>query len=351
MANRLSRSVRKVSEDRAILAALIAALGSSLVAGTMPELLKLIPGKNKTLAALLVIGFVILAASWISLHGRTGVGVAIFLKPTPSSTWSDSRLLRHAADARSRHISFFYVNVDELHSGLNMDERAGLTQRVIEARLKEEDPKGASHISFYLTCSLPNAYRLGQQTFNSTHGAQLRILEFKEISVHQVSNVGPHQPLPPLLLEGTPAGPQITQSTYPQLAHMVRCTPTNLTASTAPTVNRYALIVNLTTNPTMISAATAAASGVAPGRYTVGADDVCSSALVIESCVSPFPNDRSAYNELLKKITQDWALYLSTQATDPQSPPEGRLFIQAPSSLAFSLGALLPPDTKVIDYN
>ncbi|MFJ5179300.1 hypothetical protein ACIP68_36310 [Streptomyces griseoviridis] len=339
-----------MSEDRAILAALIAALGSSLVAGTMPELLKLIPGKNKTLAALLAVGVVILAFSWISLHGRTGVGVAVFLKPTPASTWSDSRLLRHAADAKGRHISFFYVNVDELHSGLNMDERANLTQRVIEARLKEEDPKGSSHISFYLTCSLANAYRLGQQTFNGAHGAQLRILEFKEISVHQVANAGPNQPLPPLLLELTPSGAQTTQSTYPQFAQTVRCTPTSLTTSTAPTVNRHALIINLTNNPAMIPAATAAASGVTAGRYAIGVDDVCSSALVIESSVSPFPDDKSAYNELLKKITQDWSLYLSTQATNHPSPPEGRLFIQAPSSLAFSLGALLPPDTKVIDY-
>ncbi|MFF4882643.1 hypothetical protein ACFY2D_07440 [Streptomyces nigra] len=339
-----------MSEDRAVLAALIAALGSSLVAGTMPELLKLIPGKNKTLAILLAVGFAILAASWISLHGRTGVGVAVFLKPTPASTWSDSRLLRHAADAKNRHISFFYVNVDELHSGLTMDERAGLTQRVIEARLKEEDPKESSHISFYLTCSLANAYRLGQQTFNGAHGAQLRILEFKEISVHQVTNTGPHQPLPPLVLEGTPTGPQTTQSTYPQLAQMVRRTPTNLTTAT-PAVNRHALILNLTSNPMMIAEATAAASGTIPGRYVVGPNDVCSSALVIESTVSPFPNDRSAYNELLKKIAQDWSLYLSTQAANHQSSPEGRLFIQAPSSLAFSLGALLPSSTKVVDYN
>ncbi|WP_151481455.1 hypothetical protein [Streptomyces albicerus] len=340
-----------MSEDRAVSAALIAALGSSLVAGTMPELLKLIPGENKTLAVLLAVGFVILAISWISLHGRTGVGVAVFLKPTPASTWSDSRLLRHAADAKNRHISFFYVNVDELHSGLTMDERAELTQRVIEARLKEEDPKESSHISFYLTCSLANAYRLGQQTFNGAHGAQLRILEFKEISVHQVTNTGSHQPLPPLVLEGTPTGPQTTQSTYPQLAQMIQCTPTNLTTTIAPTVNRHALILNLTNNPTMITEATSAASGTTPSRYTVGPNDVCSSALVIESTVSPFPNDRSAYNELLKKIAQDWSLYLSTQAANHQSSPEGRLFIQAPSSLTFSLGALLPPSTKVIDYN
>ncbi len=350
MANRLSRSVRKVSEDRAVLAALIAALGSSLVAGTMPELLKLIPGKNKTLAILLVVGVAILAASWVSLHGRTGVGVAVFLKPTPTSNWSDSRLLRHAADAKNRHISFFYVNVDELHSGLSMDERAGLTQRVIEARLKEEDPKESSHISFYLTCSLANAYRLGQQTFNGTRGAQLKILEFKEISVHQVSNVGTHQPLPPLVLEGTPVGPQTTQSTYPQLAQAVRFTPTHL-AVPAPGVNRHALILNLVNNPLMVAEATAAATGTTPGRYAVGTDDACSSALVIESVVSPFPNDRAAYNELLKKIADDWHLYLSTQAANRQLPSEGRLFIQAPSSLAFSLGALLPPSTKVIDYN
>lgn len=349
MANRLSRSVRKVNEDRAVLAALIAALGSSLVAGTMPELLKLIPGKSATLSILLGVGFFILAASWISLHGRSGVGVAVFLKPTPTSTWSDSRLLRHAAETKSRHTSFFYVNVDELHSGLTIDERAGLTQRVIEARLKEEDSKGSSHISFYLTCSLGNAYRLAQQTFNGTQGAQLRVLEFREISVHQVSNMGSNHPLPPLMLEGTPNGPQTTQSTYPQLAQLIRCTPTNL-LTPPQAANRHALIVNLTGNSTMITEATAAASGTTPGRYTVGATDVCSSALVIESAAPSFPNDKAAYNELLKKITQDWSLYLSTQSANHQSPAEGRLFIQAPSSLAFSLGALLPPSTKVVDY-
>ncbi|MEV3950885.1 MULTISPECIES: hypothetical protein [Streptomyces] len=331
------------------MAALIAALGSSLVAGTMPELLKLIPGKSATLSILLGVGFVILAVSWISLHGRSGVGVAVFLKPTPTSTWSDSRLLRHAAETKSRHTSFFYVNVDELHSGLTIDERAGLTQRVIEARLKEEDSKGSSHISFYLTCSLGNAYRLAQQTFNGTQGAQLRVLEFREISVHQVSNMGSNHPLPPLMLEGTPNGPQATQSTYPQLAQMIRCTPTNL--PTPPqAANRHALIVNLTGNSTMITEATAAASGMTSGRYTVGATDVCSSALVIESAAPSFPNDKAAYNELLKKITQDWSLYLSTQSANHQSPAEGRLFIQAPSSLAFSLGALLPSSTKVVDY-
>ncbi|MFD5902002.1 hypothetical protein ACFWHG_10905 [Streptomyces microflavus] len=351
MAGRIRRSYRRVNEDRAILSALFAALGAALVAGTLPDLLKLIPGKNATLAGILVIGFMVLAASWINLHGRTGVGVAVFLQPTPTSGWSDSRLTELSSSAKGRHINFFYVNVDELHPGLTAGRRASLTERVIEARLKEEESRNSSHISFYLTCGLANAFRLGQQVFNSTQGTQLRVFEFKEISVHQVSNAGPNTPLPPLVLHGTPLGPQATEASY-QLTPIMRRDMVTLNPVGGQSPNRHALILNITNNPTMIDEAKRAARGVQgpQGRYTVSANDVCSSALIYHCTASSFPNDESAYNELLKDIVQHWSFYLSSQASSHGSPPEGRLFVSAPTSLAFSLGALLPTTTSVVEY-
>ncbi|MFI0086495.1 hypothetical protein [Streptomyces bobili] len=321
------------------------------MAGTFPELLKLIPGKTKTLIVISIFGFLILAASWVNLHGRTGVGVAVFLQPTPASGWSDARLIEYSSATKSRHIGFFYVNVDELHPGLTADARAGLTQRAIEARLKEEEAKNSSHISFYLTCGLANAFRLGQRVFNSAQGAQLRVFEFKEISVHQVSSSGPNLSLPPLTLEGTPSGPQISQGSY-QLASIVRRDTVSLTPSAGQTVNRHALILNITNNPSMVAEAQDAAQGTQgpQGRYVVGPQDLCSSALVYQCTAPAFPDDRSAYNELLKDIVQDWSFYLSTKAAAHGTAPEGRLFISAPSSLAFSLGALLPASTAVVDY-
>ncbi|MFJ4987699.1 hypothetical protein ACIP9H_28345 [Streptomyces sp. NPDC088732] len=297
------------------------------------------------------VGFAILAVSWISLNGRTGVGVAVFLQPTPTSGWSDARLLEHSSAARSRHVSYFYVNVDELQPGLTADARASLTQRVIEARLKEEEAKSSSHIAFYLTCSLANAFKLGQQIFNGTQGAQLRIFEFKEISVHQVSGSGPNTPLPPLVLEGTPGGPQTTQGSY-QLTPIIRRDTIRLSPASNPLANRHALILNITNNPNMVTEATQAAQGTqgSHGRYVVGINDVCSTALIYQCTTTRFPDDRSAYNELLKDIVQYWGFYLSTQASPHGSIPEGRLFISAPSSLAFSLGALLPASTSVIEY-
>ncbi|MFH9768161.1 hypothetical protein ACH4N4_09385 [Streptomyces microflavus] len=350
MAGRIRRGYRKISEDRAIFSALFAALGSALVAGTFPELLKLIPGKTTTLAVISISGFLILSVSWINLHGRTGVGVAVFLQPTPSSGWSDARLIERSSTAKSHHVSFFYVNVDELHPGLTADARAGLTQRAIEARLKEEEAKNSSHISFYLACGLANAFRLGQQIFTA-QGAQLRVFEFKEISVHQVSSAGPNLTLPPLILEGTPSGPRATQASY-QLAPIIRRDTITLSPAAGQAINRHALILNITNNPNMITEAQDAAQGAQGphGRYSVGVNDVCSSALVYECTASAFPDDRSAYNELLKDIVQYWTFYLSTKVSAHGLAPEGRLFISAPSSLAFSLGALLPASTVVIDY-
>lgn len=350
VAGRIRRGYRRINEDRAIVSALFAALGSALVAGTFPELLKLIPGKTATLTVILIVGFLILATSWLNLHGRTGVGVAVFLQPTPTSGWSDTRLIEHSSAARSRHISFFYVNVDELHPGLTSDARAGLTQRAIEARLKEEEAKNSSHISFYLACGLANAFRLGQRIFKA-QGAQLRVFEFQEISVHQVSSSGPNLTLPPLVLEGTPSGPQATQASY-QLASIMRRDTVSLHPAGGQSPNRHALILNITNIPNMIAEAQEAAQGTQGqnGRYAVGAHDICSSALVYQCMAPTFPDDRSAYNELLKDIVQYWDFYLSTQASTHGSAPEGRLFISAPSSLAFSLGALLPTSTSVVDY-
>ncbi|MFD7897195.1 hypothetical protein [Streptomyces sp. NPDC059743] len=320
------------------------------MAGTFPELLKLIPGKILMNSIGLIIGFVFIARSWLSLHGRTGVGVAIFLQPTPASGWSDARLFEHFLATRVCHISFFYVNVDELYPGLTGDARAELTQRVIEARLKEEGANRSDHISFYLTCGLANAFRLGQRLF-APQGVQLRLFEFREIHVHQVSGAGPSLPLPPLVLEGTLNGPQTTQESY-QLSSTIRRDAVALFPIGGQNVNRHALIVNIANNPSMITEAQDAARGAQNhlGRYAVGPQDLCSSALVYQCMVPAFPNDRSAYNALLKDIVQYWSLYLSTQATVHGSTPEGRLFISAPSSLAFSLGTLLPTSTVVIDY-
>ncbi|MFE2032843.1 hypothetical protein ACFXBB_06185 [Streptomyces scopuliridis] len=339
-----------MKEDRVIFSSLSGAFGSVLVAGTFPELLKLIPGKTVMHTIALIIGFVLIAESWLSLHGRTGVGVAIFLQPTPASGWSDARLVERFLATKACHVSFFYVNVDELYPGLTGDARAELTQRVIEARLKEEGGRRSDHISFYLTCGLANAFRLGQRLFTQ-QGAQLHLFEFKEISVHQVSGSGPNLPLSPLVLEGTLNGPQTTQESY-QLSSTIHRDTVALFPIGGQSVNRHALIINIANNPSMITEAQDAARGAQNhlGRYAVGPQDLCSSALVYQCLVPEFPNDRSAYNALLKDIVQHWIFYLSAQETVHGYTSEGRLFISAPNSLAFSLGALLPSSTVVIEY-
>ncbi|SCE35666.1 hypothetical protein GA0115240_154118 [Streptomyces sp. DvalAA-14] len=346
MAGRIRRSYRRVNEDRAVLAALVAAIGTAIVASTLPDFLIMIPGGRRTEIFISVVGFLILAVSWISLHGRSGVGVAVFLQPEPTSGWSDARLLEYAAEAKGRHISFFYVNADELHPGPGVD-RKSLTQKVIEARLKEENPRKSSQISFYLTCGLGNSFHLGREIFNSMQGASLRVRDFQEIAVHQVSNSGAVGTLPPLQLVGTPAGPRTSEANYP-LPASVRMQTVALNPGH---INRHALIVCISQNSASraVDAQDAAQSGT-HARYQVTAHDVCSTALVIE-CPN-FPNDHRAYNELLKRTLHTWAGHLSSMNASQGSIPEGRLFISAPTSLAFALGALLPstPRTQIIDY-
>lgn len=257
--------------------------------------------------------------------------------------------MQHSKEAREGHISFFYVNVDDLHPNLLGSARVELAQRVIESRLKEESDKKSSSISFYLTCNLKSAYRLGQQIFNA--GAQLRIKQFKSILVHQVLGPGLRTPLPPLELRGTPTGPELVTVSY-ALSSLVNRRIQDFAANSSLTVNRHALIINISRQPTMTSEALAAAAGIQSpnGRYAIGAADICSSALVVESVTPTFPNEPDAYSELLRLITQDWALYLATKSSSHASAAEGRIFISAPNSLAFALGALLPETTKVVEY-
>jgi hypothetical protein len=343
---RIRRSYRRINEDRAILAALIAAIGTAIVASTLPDFLSMIPGGRTTEICISAAGFLVLAVSWISLHGRSGVGVAVFLQPEPTSGWSDARLMEYAAEVRGRHVSFFYVNADDLHSGPGVDRRQ-LTQKVIEARLREENPKRSSQISFYLTCGLENSFHLGREVFNSAHGASLRIHDFQDIAVHQVSNSGTVGALPPLQLVGTPAGPRTSNSAY-QLPATVRIQAVALNNGN---VNRHALIVCISPNAAGRAAeAREAARTGAHARYQVTAGDICSTALVVEC--SDFPNDHRAYNELLRQTLRAWLSHLSSMNASHGSVPDGRLFISAPTSLAFALGALMPsvPRTQIIEH-
>lgn len=306
----------------------------------------MIPGGRTTEVSISLAGFLVLAVSWISLHGRSGVGVAVFLQPEPTSGWSDARLVEYATEARGRHISFFYVNADDLYSGPGVDRRQ-LTQKVIEARLREENPKRSSQISFYLTCGLVNSYHLGREVFNSTSGASLRIHDFQDIAVHQVSNSGSVGALPPLQLVGTPAGPRTSDTSY-QLPNSVQIQIETLNPGSA---NRHALIVCISPNAAghANEARGAARTGV-HAHYQVTAGDICSTALVVEC--SNFPNDHRAYNELLRQILHYWLGHLSSMHASNGSSPDGRLFISAPTSLAFALGALMPSisRTQIIEY-
>lgn len=344
------RAFRKASEDKNAIRVLIAALGSALVAGTLPELLKLIPGQNITLGVIFVAGFLVLAASWISINSRSGVGIAVFLQPTPTSNWSENKLLEQSTVAKGQHLSFFYINVDELNPSLTGIDRVNLTQRVIESRLKEEHYSKSNTIHFYLACNLSSSFRLGQQTFNRGHGDQLRIFEFDNVVVQQVPTSKAQTGLPPLSLKVTLDGPETTPERY-HLGSMIRQQPINFGRQDSSQANRHALVLKIADTPNMIEEATAAARGASSEqtRYLVGPDDVCSTALILECTAPAFPNDGAAYNELLRKIVQDWTLYLATQESSYNSTPEGRLFISAPTSLAFALGALMPFSSKVID--
>lgn len=115
--------------------------------------------------------------------------------------------------------------------------------------------------------------------------------------------------------------------------------------------NRHALIVCIAPGAAgrALEAQNAASSGIHT-HYQVTPNDICDTARVFEC--SDFPNDHRAYNELLKRIVHDWMLHLTSVQATYGSAPEGRLFISAPTSLAFSLGGLLPvnPQTTVIDY-
>lgn len=346
----IKEAFSKIYEDKNAVKVMIAALGSALVAGTLPELLKLIPGQNVTLVVIFVVGLIVLAASWISMNGRSGVGIAVFLPPSPEAKWSETKLLEQSAVAKRQHLSFFYVNVDELQPGLVGIDRVNLAQRVIESRLKEEHHVKPSAVHFYLACGLSSSFRLGQQTFNRDQGGQLRIFEFDKVIVQQVPTSRAQASLPPLSLKVTSDGAATTPESY-NLGSLIRQQPVNLGSDGSIRVNRHALVLKIADTRNMVEEAIAAARGASPEQtgYLVGPNDVCSTALVLECTATTFPNDSAAYNELLRKIVQDWNLYLATQASSYNSIPEGRLFISAPTSLAFALGALLPFSTKVID--
>ncbi|WP_386430819.1 hypothetical protein [Streptomyces polygonati] len=329
---------------------MIAAIGTALVTSIMPEFLDMIPGGNGTKIGITAFGTMMLAGSWLSIYGKTGVGVAVFLKPNPNSAWLDTRLLEYSREARSQHVSSFYVNVDELSPGASTD-RVGITQRVIEARLREENPKRSTGISFYLTCGLANSYNLGSQLFNSTQGSQLRVRDFREISVFNIPPSGTAAPLPPLRLLGAPNGPQTLQGNY-SLTSLIQITTQQLNGP-ASADNRHALIIHIASgSPNMVTDAMDAARHGSHARYQVAANDTCETALIFARHVASFPDDSKAYNAVLKEVVQRWSAHLAAHSGANGLPAEGRLFISAPTSLAFALGALIPAagPTKVIDY-
>lgn len=327
-------------------------MGAALIAGTLPELIKILPGSNWTMASIFVVGLTILAVTWINLNARSGVGVAIFLPPTTTSNWSDRELLHTASQARRQHVNFFYLNINDLQGELDDQFRVGLAQRVLEARLNEERSHKSSHISFYLSSSLADAYMLGQQTFRSNDPARLHVTQFTSISVNQVSR-GLNASTPPAInLTGTSTGPAATSDggevstylsedliTFPDVPHEA--------------THRTALIVCLIASDTMVGEAKIAASGQqqsASRKYEVTANDVCGRALIFRLSVPQVPTDSEIYNLIMRRISEKWSLFVQMQSNTHSSTQSERLFIASPVSIAFALGALLPQSTKAVKY-
>ncbi|MBY4208901.1 hypothetical protein HQO44_20840 [Rhodococcus fascians] len=341
-----------LSEDRSRLLVLLSAMGAALVAGTLPELIKIIPGSNWTMASIFVVGLAIIAVTWISLNARSGVGVAIFLPPTTTSNWSDRELLHTASQARRQHVNFFYLNINDLQGELDDQFRVGLAQRVLEARLNEERSHKSSHISFYLSSSLADAYMLGQQTFRSNDPARLHVTQFASISVNQVSRGWNASKPPAINLTGTSTGPAATSdggevSTY--LSEDIITFPGVPPEAT----HRTALIVCLIASDTMVGEAKIAASGQQQStsrKYEVTANDVCGRALIFRLSVPQVPTDSEMYNLIMRRISEKWSLFVQMQTNTHSNTQSERLFIASPVSIAFALGALLPQSTKAVKY-
>jgi hypothetical protein len=314
-----------------------------------------------------VVGVVLLALAHVWLNRRDGVGIVLFLPPAPGVEWSTERLEAMRGHARKRHHAAFTVNIDELSPRLAGGRvRRELVRRVVQARLNEDAPDGvvSAPVTFYIVCSLPDAFYLGHE------------LKFQ---VHE--HVAVHASDEPLLLRGavgqTSEEPGKTIFTAVRVDSRLRkalsrrqtrrverlISVEERSETVAPEyAHRAALIVQLTPNVGMVVDASAVAQTGQVGHtgghrgYVLDERDPwsdgapCGSLLIVRSFSGFLPDDRSCYEAVVAEIARRWLALMDRCSDQAGRTAEGVLFCSAPAGIAFALGAVVGRGTTVAAY-
>jgi hypothetical protein len=261
------------------------ACGSALVAGTLPELLGLVPGGKLTLAGIALLGLVALVLAWIASNARASFGVVIFLAATPDDVVENSRMQGFVDQKRDRHLKLFYVNGDYLASTTDRDDRIGIAQRVMYERLAEEAAWQGTSVEFYLRCDFPSAYRLARATLARESDGSMPFGGLGNIRIHQFDHGSTRVGNDAIELVHHRWGLQPASSPDAEGISVTSHRP--IGRPSPEDEDRCAIVVNLFGDPaTMAKARRAAAKADPSTGYVVKNNDRCGHEILIEASLS-----------------------------------------------------------------
>lgn len=359
---------------------LLGAIGTALSLGAVPDLVLAFAKwvslpEWVVLSVAAVSGVGLLTTAYVWLKARDGVGIVLFLPPRPNAHWSRERLDAMAAHALQNHQTTFRIDIDDLYPDLREGpDRLRLAQKLIQARLNEElgpgGGVGSTKVTFYLTSTLPDAFELGKQ------------LKFQ---VHDHMRIHGEDGLPEGPAEAQGAGRILVAQTSEELGKTLFTAihvdsrlyqaPRGTRAARVADLLQFserenspadgaagtlALIADLTHNPGMRGTAWRVASTgrVAPEGRHLGyvldrrdpwADGTpCSAALVVTGPNDHLPDDQAAYEGVAAAVIARWRAFIKEHQRD--GGVEFLLFLAAPVSVAFALGATIGHYTRIVPH-
>lgn len=338
------RTVRWVRNEPTVVLVVVGACGSALAAGTLPELVALLPGGVATLVCAFLVGLIALALAWAASNSKEGLGVVVFLGITPNDPMESGKMQGFVSSRRDRHLKLFYVNGDYLADNTNKASRVRIAQRVLHARLMEESVGKNGPVDFYLRCDFLSAFDLARSAFARSSDDSMPLGGLGHVRVRQFVN------------NAVEVDPEVVELENNRWSIRLLSTPTDdgiTVTSHQPLENRdagaddrCALIVSLLGDQTTVGEARRAAGRVDTSTgYVVDENDRCGSEVVIRASLG----DRQvSHQAIVSAVVDEWHRFVESR---PDSTcAEGRLFVRGPVAIVFSLGALLPESVKLIPY-
>lgn len=334
-----------LSREPGVWLVIAGACGSALVAGTLPELLKLFPGGNITLAVIAILGLLVLTIAWTALNVRTRFGVVIFLSTTPDDLAQNLRMQGFVDRHRDKHLKLFYVNGNYLAPTADRDARITLAQRVMQERLSEESAWQVGSIDFYLRCDFPSAYQLARVTLGRGDDNAMPFGGLGRIRIHQFDHGSTTLEDDVIELTHHRWVLQPATSPAPQGVRVTGYQP--IGKPRLELQNRCAIVVNLFGDPASIAKARRAANGGDPSTgYVVEDRDRCGGEILIEASLNTEP--AVSHQAIVAAVVNEWEKFVKSR--DDASRAQGRLFVHGPVAIVFALGALLPNSVELVPY-